>query len=339
MTKTNEATIEEAEFKDVPLPPEDPKDMVRQARELVPVTPTGIAPNNLAGLIEFAKAMMRARVALPDHMHENVGDCLAIIDIATRADLSPFMLAMQTYVDPKTKRLAFMSQAYHALCTPWLKGDFEVTYTGEGDELTCTISAVLKSDPQKMRSHTSPKLGEVRPKRNDQGAVKGSPLWDRKPKVQLFYDTSRDWVRLYCPRATLGIYTPDELAEYGPEMARDVTPASSGLSGRLRSGKVDRKEGHKTGVAEGEVAKAKNGGEKPKAEKRGKYKPKEPTNAMEWAEWAVLWIKEGTDIGAMRKRWAQERTMRNSCGVTGEQRGPVEKYLEDRCTEIDAAAQ
>ena len=60
--------------------------------------------------------------------------------------------------------------------------------------------------------------------------VRGSQLWNCKPDVQLFYDTSRDWVRMYCPRAVLGIYSPEELEEYGPDRARDVTPLSERLA-------------------------------------------------------------------------------------------------------------
>lgn len=349
---SDETIVEEVEAEDVtgvPMPPEDPKDMVRQARELVPVTATGLQPMNLAQLVDFAQSMAKARFSIPEHMQGNPGDCLAIIDIATRANLSPYMLALQTYVDPKTKRLAFMSQAYHALVFPWIVGELDVTYHGEGEELVCVISGVLKSDPKKVRSHESQPLKDARPKRNDTGQVKGSPLWDRKPRVQLFYDTSRDWVRLYCPRATLGIYTPEELAEYGPELARDVTPDAPGLSKRLRAGKgVDRKEGNGVKDPKAEVAEAKNGGAAPadKAEdkpagdaketksKAASKKPKDPKTPAEWEKWARDWIEAGTDPDAMEKRWNEERDMRNKCGVVSEQRGPVEKRLRDRVEEL-----
>ena len=70
--------------------------------------------------------------------------------------------------------------------------------------------------------------------------VKGSPLWDRKPDVQLWYDTTRDWIRMYCPQAVLGVYTPEEVAD--PEF-RDVTPRPT-LGERLAvSARPDLREG------------------------------------------------------------------------------------------------
>jgi hypothetical protein len=348
MNEDDQTDVEEVEAEDVtqaPMPPEDPRDMIREARALVPVGPTGIAPMNLAQMIDFGQSMAKARYSIPEHMQGNPGDCIAIIDIATRADLSPYMLALQTYVDPKTKRLAFMSQAYHALVFPWIIGELEMRYEGEGDEMICIVSGILKSDPKKVREHRSEPLIKARPARNDSGQIKGSPLWDRKPKVQLFYDTSRDWVRLHCPRATLGIYTPEEFAEYGADFARDVTPASPGLSKRLRSGKgVSKKEGNGASDAKAEVDKAKNGATKatdspaePAKEAKAKAAPKRRKDPKTPAEWTVAtqeWIEAGTDPDEMEKRWKDERDLRNKCGVISDQRAPVEAKLRERVEEL-----
>ncbi|KRR17811.1 hypothetical protein CQ14_37605 [Bradyrhizobium lablabi] len=46
--------------------------------------------------------------------------------------------------------------------------------------------------------------GKLRPKRNDCGRIKGSPLWDIKPDLQLFYNTSRNWARMYAPDVISG---------------------------------------------------------------------------------------------------------------------------------------
>ena len=360
---------ETGEITETPFSPEEPKELLRQARELVPVNQIA-QPENLAQLIDLAKAMSKARYFLPEHMHDNVGDCMAVWQIATQAGLIPNMLAMQTYVDPKTKRIAFMSQAFHALATPWLRGDFEVEYSGEGEERTCTVSGILKADPTRVRSHTSPPLKQVRPKKNDEGVVKGSPLWTRKPDVQLFYDTSRDWVRIFCPRATMGIYTPEELAEYGPDMARDVTPPGPGLSKRLRSTKVSREEGHKEGAAAEAVQEAKNGGDrtvapqsteptseapppakkassrrktppageepKPAAPAAEPKEPKGPTTPKEWEVYAMAWLKQETDAHEINLRWKGERSLRNACGVTSEFRDPVEKFMLERLKELQS---
>jgi len=56
----------------------------------------------------------KAQLMVPAHFHGNVDDCLAIIDIATRAGLSPYMVAAKTYKDRLGKGIAFESQLYHA---------------------------------------------------------------------------------------------------------------------------------------------------------------------------------------------------------------------------------
>lgn len=238
---------------------DDPKVLLRQARSMIPVGQFGIRPEDWAQQVQFAQDVAKGHYSLPKFLRKNIGDCLAIIDIAARMNMSPYMVAQECNV--QNDRLGFSSKLYHAFAqgSGLMRGDLTVEYNGEGDDLVCIISGYLKSDPIK-RVHRSPRYADLHPgytlKReidNDEGggiakrrltyaqgkAMReageidegmrlfplGSPLWDRKPKVQIFYDTSRDWVRIYAPRATLSVYTPDELEEYGPDFARDVTPS------------------------------------------------------------------------------------------------------------------
>lgn len=267
---------------------EAPADPVRESRALIPVTQTGVTPQDFAQQVDYAKAMAKARAALPDHLRDNVGDCLAIIDISNRVGLSPYMVANKTYV--QNGRLCFESQLFHAFAqsSGLLKGDLEVTYEGEGDERVCIVTGYLRSDPRTPRHHRSPKLGDLHPGyslKTERDGVKstkhlsyaegqkmkaeakangttisglfskGSPLWDRKPDVQMFYDTSRDWVRLFAPRATLGIYTPEEMQEY-PEIEDRAARAPEGgrLAERLKNGGGIAGEGHKPGHAAEQLA-------------------------------------------------------------------------------------
>lgn len=263
-------------------------DPVRESRALIPVTQTGVTPQDFAQQVDYAKAMAKARAALPDHLRDNVGDCLAIIDISNRVGLSPYMVANKTYV--QNNRLCFESQLFHAFAqsSGLLKGDLDVEYEGEGDEKVCIVTGHLRSDPTRPRIHRSPKLGDLHPGyslKTERDGVKstkhlsfaegqklkaeakangttisglfskGSPLWDRKPDVQMFYDTSRDWVRLYAPRATLGIYTPEEMQEY-PEIEDRAAPAPEGgrLADRLKNGGGIAGDGHRPGHAAEQLA-------------------------------------------------------------------------------------
>jgi hypothetical protein len=239
--------------------PEQPATPLSRRAELVPVGPSGAAPANLQQQIDFAQFMAKARNALPDHLRGNVGDCLAVLDISSRAGLSPYMVANKTYV--QNNRLCFESQLFHALLVQSgkLKGDLLVTYQGEGDERTCTVKGTMRSDGIE-RTHTSQPLKDARPAKNDRGQIKGSPLWADKPDVQLFYDTSRDWIRMFAPTATLGIYAPEEFVEHpiGPEGAITVSDVDPSLHERLKG--TDRTEGHKPGQAIAELANVAAGG-------------------------------------------------------------------------------
>ena len=76
--------------------------------------------------------------------------------------------------------------------------------------------------------------------------------------MQLFYDTSRDWVRIFVPQAVLGIYSPEEMIEYGPDNARDVTPGSD-LRSRLSAGeRAQTGEGFMAGHVEREISRMGN---------------------------------------------------------------------------------
>lgn len=350
---------------------------IQEARAMIPVGDRGAAPMNFAQQVDFAKTMTLAKAALPPHLRNNAGDCLAIIDIASRAGLSPYMLASKTYV--QNDRLCFESQAYHALAqsSGLMNGDFQIEYEGIGAARVCIVSGFLKGDPR-QKTHRSPPLGELHPgyvlKVEESGVkttktlsyaggqklkaeaaakgetvpglfCKGSPLWDRKPDVQHAYDTIRDWVRLHAPRATLGVYTIDEIQDHADhfalEQAKDVTTLKDKLS------TADRSEGHKNGFADSELAnlaadkpgvvpkepekaaeakadaakEKKTRGKKPKKnepEKPTEPKPeniKVPATAAQYVVYADAWIEQAKSREDADARWEGEHEMRAELSV------------------------
>ena len=255
-------------------------DMVRQARELIPVERTGAMPQNFAQQVDFAKTMALARNALPEHLRGNAGDCLAIIDMSARAGLSPYMVANKTYI--QNGRMCFESQLFHAFAqaSRLMNGDLNHDFVNEGDEMVCIVTGYLRGDPR-PKIHRSEPLKKAHPgfslkKGSDKTwmgyaegmklireadeknesvpgiSSRGSPLWIKKPRVQMFYDTSRDWIRIFIPQAVLGIYSPEEMIEYGPDNAKDVTP---GLRDRLNAGeRAQTGEGFMAGHVEREIS-------------------------------------------------------------------------------------
>lgn len=205
----------------------------------------GVQFRSVVEVMEFAKLMAISGAAVPRHLRANPGLCLAVTVQALEWRMSPFSVAAKSYVATQAgdERLAYESQLVHAVIEARapLKGRLRYEITGEGDERRCRVWGTFKgeTEPHEYTSETLATLREGRG-RNDRGAVKGSPLWDKQPEVQLFYSASRQWCRIYAPDVLLGIYTPDEL---GGEV-KDVSPAPkeekplSALAQRLAANKT-----------------------------------------------------------------------------------------------------
>ena len=198
----------------------------------------GLKFENMMQVAEAAKIMSTAGPMLPPWLQGNVGGCWAIIIRSTELGISPLTLANWSYVveNKGVARVGYESQFYHALVEARAPITTRLNHEiiGTGDDQRCRVWATFKGDVEE-RSLTSEPLGKLRPERNQYGKVMGSPLWERKPEVQLFYDTSRDWARIYCPEILGGVYARDELetieGHVGFDNAKDVSPR---LAERLR---------------------------------------------------------------------------------------------------------
>lgn len=203
---------------------------------MVPISDFGLKFENAFQMGEAAKLMATAGPMLPEWLQGNVGGCWGIILRATELGISPLTLANWSYLveNKGVKRVAYESQFYHAIVEARapIKDRLQHEILGEGEERRCRVWATFKG-ATKETSLLSNTLAELRPGKNQYGQTKGSPLWDRKPDVQMFYDTSRDWARLHCPDILGGVYARDELEETEQrrvDNARDVSPR---LAGRL----------------------------------------------------------------------------------------------------------
>ncbi|PWT73731.1 MAG: hypothetical protein C5B60_07825 [Chloroflexi bacterium] len=187
---------------------------VFDARQLVPTVRGVVRPADLAGFVTYAQTMAKSIYQLPEHLHDNPGDCLAIAELAFSRNMLPYAVGKLTYV--QNKQLCYMSQLYIAFANTSgeLLGSLHYEWIGEGEEMYCEVTGRLKRDPADLKVMKSMPLSHARPPRNEKGQVRGSPEWDRKPRKQIAYDTGRDWVRLYAPETVLGLYTRDEIIDY-----------------------------------------------------------------------------------------------------------------------------
>jgi hypothetical protein len=147
--------------------------------------------------------MSISQVAVPKHLRDNPGACLAIVIQASEWQMSPFAVANKSY--SVNDRMAYEAQLVSAviLRRAPIKSRFKYDYDGEGDKRRCTVT-VITTDGETV-SHTSPPFGLITPK--------NSPLWKSDPDQQLGYHTARSMCRRHFPDVLLGVYTMDELQD------------------------------------------------------------------------------------------------------------------------------
>jgi hypothetical protein len=205
----------------------------------------GLKFENAMQMAEAAKLMSTAGPMLPPWLQGNVGGCWGIILRATELGISPLTLANWSYVveNKGVQRVAFESQFYHAIIEARAPITTRLNHEiiGEGDNRRCRVWATFKGEKEPRvwppdSAGDEFTLGKLRPDKNQYGAIKGSPLWETKPELQMFYDMSRDWARAYCPDILGGVYAREEFPDaeevrIGPDRARDVSPK---LAERLR---------------------------------------------------------------------------------------------------------
>jgi hypothetical protein len=83
-----------------------------------------------------------------------------------------------------------------------IQGRFHYEYSGDGADLACRVGAIINGESELA-------WGEWL--KASQITTKNSPLWKTNPKQQMGYLQVKNWARLYCPGAILGVYSEDEL--------------------------------------------------------------------------------------------------------------------------------
>jgi hypothetical protein len=183
----------------------------------------GVQFTNMLEIMEFSKLMSLSREAIPKHLRNNPGMCLAVCIQASEWRMSPFAVANKCYV--VNDRIGWEAQLVHAVIEQRapLVGRVRHSFEGEGSKLVCIVTAHVRGEVHPL-VHRSPPIENIKPK--------NSPLWATKPEVQLYYNTVRDFARIYFPDVLLGVYSKDELEDsnIGADRAKDVT---QGLHERL----------------------------------------------------------------------------------------------------------
>jgi len=177
-----------------------------------------LLPQTFGEVVAFATMMSRSQHAIPKHLRENDGACMAITMQALRWEMDPFMVASKSY---NVKDLiAYEAQLVAAVVNTRapIKKRPNYDYDGEGETRRCIVSCEMNDGT--IKTYESPMIGKI--------TTKNSPLWKADPDQQLGYFSIRSWARRHAPEVILGVYTPDEADQFsGPDNAKDVTPQQS----------------------------------------------------------------------------------------------------------------
>lgn len=182
-----------------------------------------LMPQTFGEVVAFSEIMARSQHAIPKHLRDVPGACLAVAMQAMRWEMDPFAVASKSYnvKDIIAYEAQLIAAVVHTRAPIKTRPDY--AYTGEGQDRRCTVSCLF--DDGVTRSYESPRLADI--------TTKNSPLWKADVDQQLGYYSIRAFARRYCPEVILGVYTPEEAETFrGPDNARDVTPRPS-LSERL----------------------------------------------------------------------------------------------------------
>ncbi len=161
----------------------------------------------------MAEAMANSRVSVPEHLRGNIGDCMAICTQAMLWNMNPFAVAQKTHI--VSGRLGYEAQLVIAVVqnSGAIRGAFRFEHDGD----KCRAGAVL-------RGETEVTWGEWLSASSV--TTKNSPLWKTNPKQQMAYLQAKNWSRIFCPGAILGVYSTDELEDYAPVLGERQAPAA-----------------------------------------------------------------------------------------------------------------
>lgn len=208
---------------------------------------TKLAPESLGEVIRFAEIMSKAGMAIPAHLRNEPGACMAVAMQALEWNMSPFAVASKSYA--VNGIIAYEAQLIAAVVNTrsGIQGRLKYRFEGTGEDLKCFVTGIVDGDEL---VYESPAKRDIKPQ--------NSPLWKTDPQQQLSYYSARAWARRHTPEVLLGVYDREEAQDFrGPDNARDVTPTIP-LKQRLEEANAsDSGEGFSQEYVETETAKLK----------------------------------------------------------------------------------
>jgi hypothetical protein len=176
----------------------------------------------MESLMRVADMMASGKSTVPKHLQGNPADCMAVVMQSMQWGMNPFAVAQKTHLVGSA--LGYEAQLVNAVVqeSRSIQGRFHYEYQGKSPALECRVGAVLRGEQEITWGNW---LGE------NKVTTKNSPLWKTDPAQQLGYLQVKNWARLFCPGAILGVYTPDELERPAPVASKAINPETGEIGG------------------------------------------------------------------------------------------------------------
>jgi len=158
-------------------------------------------PEAMDRVMRMAEMMASGKSTVPAHLQKNPADCMAVVLQAAQWGMNPFAVAQKTHLVSGT--LGYEGQLVNAVVqqSGTISGRFHYEYRGQNGSTECRVGAVIRGESEITWGEW---LSEAKV------TTKNSPLWKTNPRQQMGYLQVKNWARLYCPGAILGVYSPDE---------------------------------------------------------------------------------------------------------------------------------
>jgi hypothetical protein len=169
------------------------------------------ALKTMEGVMSVVQLMAKSGT-IPSHLQgkDKEGDLFRVVLMAVTWGMNPYAVADCTSL--VHGRMCYEGKLVSAvlMATKAIKGRLSYKVEGEGQGAKITVSGTVNGSNEIQSITGTVKEWRTTTKSKDGGQVIPNG-WDKDPISMLHYRGTRQFARLFCPEAMLGIFTPDEI--------------------------------------------------------------------------------------------------------------------------------
>lgn len=282
---------------------------------------------------------------VPQHLRNNVADCLIAYQIARRLGEEPLTVFQNIYVINGKPGWTTAYMVSRANRSGVFRGRITWDESGNGDSLAVTAKAVLSDTGEEVRVTCDIRMAKAE-------------QWTRNAKYQSMPSHMLRWrsaamlIRLYSPEVMLGMPVIEEIETGQQREVRDVTPAKTAaqalddFAGSIEHVIGNGNEGQpeapdtakflgRTSEGDGHVVDASI---QPEAQAAVGAATADvmtiPTTPEEYAAMVKFHMADATNADLLETRWREEKQLRQRLGVTVDDAKALGSAVLERAKEL-----